>query len=669
MDKNFYVIPTGNKASMSHICYCGRCGKRQLLDRYNVQKHEQDCALSVRDSLAGTRLTGGSKLSQTDDVVIVEEMNYWGYKLEATEADGDAIGVLSLSICIPILIKIPGFTDRFSGMEWVPVFVAEFPAGSKSPRVLRNETGFTMEVLLAMIRAGRISSISMESDRAVIRRVFPSVIDVYSLEMFIHIYRNKGYLTGVRIRPGTESWLFENTPSSKEWKALGVYEEKTEKGSSLLFRDYRDGKKNLRTANSIPQNVRRPASIHQKGKTPIHAALFKSGNDIYILQVVLKHGPEKTVFLFTRGYCSCSREVDLADILQQEYYLVGKSMKAIEQFDRTYPEYHLSMYAKRSENILALLLAPEYHIGMELAAKAGASAIAENYNKLAAFEKSPHLQHNLKEMFGVPGSVLRALRRGQVSNRALARIREIYDYWPTFLQFDYYTDSMIEFWSRGDVTHSGKRRSRAIEGIGALSDKQILQILRYLQKHPGEGHYYCDYMQASAQLGEYEYGITPSIPIREAHDRVVSRVKNKHDAETKTRFETAVSTADYLNLTTCGCDQDEEVFGADPYMVTAPETSDDLFNESERMHNCVRIYVKDVARRSTRIYFLRKKEEPDKSFGTIEVSRDGRKLVQAKAFANRRLPRPAQEFVVKWCRYKEIKVDTRDIEVVPYGIA
>jgi hypothetical protein len=327
------------------------------------------------------------------------------------------------------------------------------------------------------------------------------------------------------------------------------------------------------------------------------------------------------------------------------------------------------MYAKRSENILTLLLAPEYHTGMELAAKAGASAIAENYNKLAAFEKSPHLQHNLKEMFGVPVSVLRALRRGQVSNRALARIREIYDYWPAFLQFDYYTDSMIEFWSRGDVTHSGKRRSRAIEGIGALSDKQILQILRYLQKHPGEGHYYCDYMQASAQLGEYEYGITPSIPIREAHDRVVSRVKNKHDAETKTRFETAVSTADYLNLTTCGCDQDEEVFGADPYMVTAPETSDDLFNESERMHNCVRIYVKDVARRSTRIYFLRKKEEPDKSFGTIEVSRDGRKLVQAKAFANRRLPRLAQEFVVKWCRYKEIKVDTRDIEVVPYGIA
>ena len=30
---------------------------------------------------------------------------------------------------------------------------------------------------------------------------------------------------------------------------------------------------------------------------------------------------------------------------------VGNAMKAIEQFDRAYPEYHLAMYAKRSQNL------------------------------------------------------------------------------------------------------------------------------------------------------------------------------------------------------------------------------------------------------------------------------------------------------------------------------
>jgi hypothetical protein len=361
--------------------------------------------------------------------------------------------------------------------------------------------------------------------------------------------------------------------------------------------------------------------------------------------------------------------VDLNEIFRQQYYLVGNAMKAVEAFDKAYPEYHLAMYAKRSENILTPLLAADYHTGMELAAKAGATAIAESYDKLSVFEKSPRLFHNLKDLFGVSVPVLRALQRDQINDSVMARLREIYEYQPAFLQFESYTDSMMEFYMRGNVTHRGANRGRAIEGIGALSDKQILQILRYLQKHPDDGHYYCDYMNACAQLGEYVYGITPNIPIREAHDRVVSRIRNDQDWETKRKFEYAVKSEEYLRLVTWLTDEDEETFGKDSYMVTAPETSDDLFRESESMHNCVRIYVSRVAQRSSRIYFLREKEKPDKSYGTIEVSGDGSRLIQAKAFGNRKLPSRAQKFVIKWCRRKRIRIDTRDITETPYGIA
>ena len=176
-------------------------------------------------------------------------------------------------------------------------------------------------------------------------------------------------------------------------------------------------------------------------------------------------------------------------------------------------------------------------------------------------------------------------------------------------------------------------------------------------------------MNACAQLGEYVYGITPDIPIREAHDRVVSRIRNDQDWNAKRRFEFAVKSEEYLKLTTCCSEEDEEIFDKDPYMVTAPETSDDLFRESENMHNCVRIYVPRVAQRSSRIYFLREKEKPDKSYGTIEVSGDGIRLVQAKAFGNRKLPSIAQKFMTKWCRHKMIRIDTLDITKVPYGIA
>ena len=315
------------------------------------------------------------------------------------------------------------------------------------------------------------------------------------------------------------------------------------------------------------------------------------------------------------------------------------------------------------------LLAADYHTGMELAAKAGATAIAESYDKLSVFEKSPRLFHNLKDLFGVSVPVLRALQRDQINDSVMARLREIYEYQPAFLQFESYTDSMIEFYMRGNITHRGANRERAIDGIGALSDKQILQILRYLGKHPDDGHYYCDYMNACAQLGEYAYGITPNIPIREAHDRVVSRIRNDQNWAEKRRFEYAVNSEEYLRLATCFTEEDEETFGKDPYMVTIPETSDDLFRESENMHNCVRIYVSRVARKSSRIYFLREKEKPDKSYGTIEVSGDGSRLIQAKAFGNRKLPSIAQKFMTKWCRHKMIRIDTLDITKVPYGIA
>ena len=606
MGKSFFV-----RSPETGACFCGKCGKRQLTDLYNMQKHAQIC---------------DPRLSERDEVLVVEEGRSWGYRLES------APGVLTLSVCAPFLTRIRGFKDRFSGMEWIPVFVAEFPAGTKNPRILSNDTGYEMEVLLSLIRAGRIIPIRTERDSEVIRHVFPC-IDIYSLQMFAYIYKCKGFTADKRIKPGTEAWLFEKTPGSKEWKEL---------------------EKHL---------------TPEPGKIPMYAAVYKYRNDSYILQVVLKMRQEKIVFLFTRGYCSCSREVDLNEVFRHQYYLVGNAMKAIEVFDKAYPEYHLAMYAKSSENILTPLLAADYHTGMELAAKAGATAIAESYDKLSVFEKSPRLFHNLKDLFGVSVPVLRALQRDQINDSVMARLREIYEYQPAFLQFESYTDSMIEFYMRGNITHRGANRERAIDGIGALSDKQILQILRYLGKHPDDGHYYCDYMNACAQLGEYAYGITPNIPIREAHDRVVSRIRNDQNWAEKRRFEYAVNSEEYLRLATCFTEEDEETFGKDPYMVTIPETSDDLFRESENMHNCVRIYVSRVARKSSRIYFLREKEKPDKSYGTIEVSGDGSRLIQAKAFGNRKLPSIAQKFMTKWCRHKMIRIDTLDITKVPYGIA
>ena len=583
------------RSARTGACYCGKCGKKLLDDSYNTGKHAELCGYAA-----------GSYEPLKEGVDL-------GYRME-----GSREGVL-LSVCRPMLKLIRGFTDRFYGAEWESVFEVKFPAGSKVPIILKNETGLEPDILMMLIRAGRILSISPERDAEEAHKAFPGVIDLYSIQMFSHIYRNKGF--------GSERILPEETE-----------------------------RKLLRT---IPEDCVWEDDSREPDKNKIFANICRYRGEHYILHLVFQYEGEPVVLLFSRNYCACSKRVNVRELLKREYCLAGKARAAIRRFDEIYPEYHLAQYAELSENILFPLFAADYHSGIELAARAGAPAIAENYELLSEMKKDPALYKNLKKMFGLPIRVLRALTREQASDAVLERMKQINAYNPVFLQSDEYTPSMIEFYMRAAIDREHIRNG--VDGIEDLTDRQILQILRYLKKHPDEGHYYCDYLSACARLGEYLFGLTPDIPIREAHDRTVERIEINRDRIMQEQFAKAVSSREYRDLATCFTQEDEERFEEDPFIVTVPTQIEDLYAESENMHNCVRIYVSRVASKNARIYFLRKKDEPDKSYGTLEVSHDGEKLCQAKAFANGRLPMNAQRFVVRWCRAKGIKIGTWDI--------
>lgn len=65
-------------------------------------------------------------------------------------------------------------------------------------------------------------------------------------------------------------------------------------------------------------------------------------------------------------------------------------------------------------------------------------------------------------------------------------------------------------------------------------------------------------------------------------------------------------------------------FETDEYVVVIPETADEIINEGKNQHNCVGSYVPDVIKEYCNIVFVRKKNELDKSYITVEISRDGR---------------------------------------------
>nr|DAY30217.1 MAG TPA: PcfJ like protein [Caudoviricetes sp.] len=98
----------------------------------------------------------------------------------------------------------------------------------------------------------------------------------------------------------------------------------------------------------------------------------------------------------------------------------------------------------------------------------------------------------------------------------------------------------------------------------------------------------------------------------------------------------------------------EEIFskndGVDAFQIkgkglilVVPKTGDEIRREGEALHHCVGGYVERVARGETNIFFVRKADQPDKSYFMMEW-RDN-KIIQCRGFKNCGMPADVQAFV------------------------
>lgn len=102
-------------------------------------------------------------------------------------------------------------------------------------------------------------------------------------------------------------------------------------------------------------------------------------------------------------------------------------------------------------------------------------------------------------------------------------------------------------------------------------------------------------------------------------------------------------------------------FEADGMMIYVPKRLEELVEEGVAMHSCVGGYVERVAAGKTIVVFIRSAEDPKERIGTMEISADGRSILQARAKFNKNLPPEAANFVKK---FKAAKIDAinRDLE-------
>ncbi len=95
-------------------------------------------------------------------------------------------------------------------------------------------------------------------------------------------------------------------------------------------------------------------------------------------------------------------------------------------------------------------------------------------------------------------------------------------------------------------------------------------------------------------------------------------------------------------------------FEADGMMIYVPKKLEELIDEGIAMHSCVATYVDRVAAGSTIVVFIRSQTDHKQRIGTMEISKDGSYIVQARAKYNRNLPPEADAFVQK---FRKAKID------------
>ena len=603
MDRRFFI-----HSNKKHRCYCANCGKIQLQDHYNYKKHGVSCGFT-----------------DDDNFTPVKEGQTYGYRWSK---EGQK---LRFSVCLPYLRLRPGFTDRYQGGYWKPVFEAEFSLAQKNVEILRNNTDMNLDEWIRNVEEKRLVRIQTENETEVIRSVFPGVFDVWNLEMFVSIYRKKGY---------------RYVPLLSEETARKLVEQ---------------GFHNVEDEIHIAQDM-------MDDELSCFASVFKEkSTGAMILRLIVTTDNEPEGFLFSRKYYKYSYRVhpDLRELFSRRMRIDEQSRKVIRHFASIYPCYYLNEYLDTDPdgNVLIPLLSSDYHTLYELMAKAGLANIAWNA-ELEELQRSPREIRNLKDTFGLPVSILRRLNKYAVDRYNLETVRKIYKSDASYLDFTPLRDSMLSFLRDVDPTHVIHQNRYA--WTTPLTKQQHFRILRYLEAHPVFNYnLYRDYLSLCYHENNYEHGLIPE-DLQTAHDALAVLHGIHRDQPSTVQFELQVHTPEYQRLATDSCEEDRELFGDDEYLIRLPQRSEDLYAEGAAMHNCVRIYTSDVCRGTTRIVFLRQKRNPEKSFGTIEVS-SANHLLQAKAFANRHLDRKAQFFVRKWVKAKDLYIDTRDLSETDEG--
>lgn len=495
----------------------------------------------------------------------------------------------------------------FSGSKWIYLDKISFGI-DKSEIIDENNSS---EEWFDKLTNESIYCINEENSEEIIKSAFPVIPFIYSYKMFLKIYKEKGYK-----------------------------------------------RNNINIYKAHEKNIRPVCPVLKYDNDFIIDVFEQKIDDEYVLELNIykNHGPVSRVFVSENFYYSFDR-LDLKKVFANKESKYSNLRQAwnignIENFIKKYPNLKIDTYLNGGAyNLFEAVMCPNYNTVIELLSKAGFSSINSKY--IDDRTNKELFGNNIKEIYGVTINTLNFVKGFNFFD--LTQLIKLKKEFPEIFTLD------LELNLRQEI-YELKLDDEDVLPHSYKAPKNLVKIVKYCKENDYSLNYYLDYLNMMNRYEVTTFGKYPKNLIA-AHDRMVeiSRErweleKMKRDREKTEKFEENINLEEYKKLLNAENDK---------YVIIKPESIEDLNNESNQMHNCVRTYWEKIANGYCYIFFVRDAKDINKSLATIEIAKrsNGLKLVQLKGPYNKLTDVSIQKFITNWAKNNNIEITTSDINI------
>lgn len=247
----------------------------------------------------------------------------------------------------------------------------------------------------------------------------------------------------------------------------------------------------------------------------------------------------------------------------------------------------------------------------------------------------------LKECFKFPLRILKLMPPEEWSLNDIQRVNDLWEKYggkvtDTEIRLVLQSKVDIQLWSRA-TTYANA--GRILKYIKNQTDKRK-------EKNPDKrsisqndtAQAYRDYLQECEQLhlDLHDKEILFPKDLTAAHNRTMEQVKFERNKADQEKFQKAVEKLEKF------------AWGEGEFFIRPAREQMELTAEGKALHHCVGGYIRDMAEEKTAIFFLRKANEPDKPFYTLELQK--KRVIQCRTEHNASYDRnpDVKNFVDMW---------------------